>query len=107
MDTDDVPTFECPVCTDSWPVEGSFTGSCDHRTCMECMGTYVHGKLDDGAIGGSELVCVACPQPLEAAQVYHILDASGRGELKAKYDELTLARTFPQAEPSARVPGAS
>uniref|UniRef100_A0A0E0B3D3 RBR-type E3 ubiquitin transferase n=1 Tax=Oryza glumipatula TaxID=40148 RepID=A0A0E0B3D3_9ORYZ len=54
----DLPTFECGICFDTLPMLDLFRGlPCDHKYCLECMTTYIDGKVREGAVP------VACPDP--------------------------------------------
>ncbi|EEE69771.1 hypothetical protein OsJ_29484 [Oryza sativa Japonica Group] len=54
----DLPTFDCGICFDTLPMLDLFRGlPCDHKYCLECMTTYIDGKVREGAVP------VACPDP--------------------------------------------
>uniref|UniRef100_A0A0E0ESI7 RBR-type E3 ubiquitin transferase n=1 Tax=Oryza meridionalis TaxID=40149 RepID=A0A0E0ESI7_9ORYZ len=58
----DLPTFDCGICFDTLPLLDLFRGlPCDHKYCLECMTTYIDGKVREGAVP------VACPDPECAA----------------------------------------
>uniref|UniRef100_A0A0D3H783 RBR-type E3 ubiquitin transferase n=1 Tax=Oryza barthii TaxID=65489 RepID=A0A0D3H783_9ORYZ len=66
----DLPTFDCGICFDTLPILDLFRGlPCDHKYCLECMTTYIDGKVREGAVP------VACPDPECAA------DGEGAGVL--------------------------
>ncbi|KAF0911326.1 hypothetical protein E2562_008215 [Oryza meyeriana var. granulata] len=55
---DDLPTFDCGICFDTFSLLDLFRGlQCDHKYCLECMTTYVEGKVREGAVP------VPCPEP--------------------------------------------
>uniref|UniRef100_A0A0E0M1L3 RBR-type E3 ubiquitin transferase n=1 Tax=Oryza punctata TaxID=4537 RepID=A0A0E0M1L3_ORYPU len=55
---DDLPTFDCGICFDTLPLLDLFRGLlCDHKYCLECMTTYIDGKVREGDVP------VACPDP--------------------------------------------
>uniref|UniRef100_A0A0D9XE21 RBR-type E3 ubiquitin transferase n=1 Tax=Leersia perrieri TaxID=77586 RepID=A0A0D9XE21_9ORYZ len=51
LDDDDLPTFDCGICFDTLPLLDLFRVlRCDHKFCLECMTTYIDGKVREGAV---------------------------------------------------------
>lgn len=77
--------FDCPVCRDSQPGDGSFTGTCGHRICGSCIFEYVAGKLDGDQTSEEQLKCVICSQPLTPEEVVGVLQPYDAQDLIDKF----------------------
>ncbi|KAL6846513.1 hypothetical protein ACP4OV_023961 [Aristida adscensionis] len=54
---DEVPKFDCGICMETLPVLDLFHGmQCEHRFCVECMGSYIDARVGDGAVP------IPCPE---------------------------------------------
>ncbi|CAL5088197.1 unnamed protein product [Urochloa decumbens] len=48
---DEVPQFICGICMETLPILDLFHGmQCDHRFCVECMATYIEGRVHAGEV---------------------------------------------------------
>ncbi|KAJ1289802.1 hypothetical protein BS78_02G192700 [Paspalum vaginatum] len=55
---DEVPKFDCGICLETLPILDLFHGmQCGHRYCVECMATYIEGKINAGEVP------IPCPDP--------------------------------------------
>ncbi|KAL6655525.1 hypothetical protein ACP70R_006351 [Stipagrostis hirtigluma subsp. patula] len=55
---DEVPQFDCGICMETLPVFDLFHGmQCEHRFCVECMGSYIEGRVAGGEVP------IPCPDP--------------------------------------------
>lgn len=86
-------SFDCPVCMERMPVDGSFTGTCDHRVCGDCQYEHVVSKVEAGETSEAQLRCVLCPRALEPEQVLHTLATYGRSDLAQTFLDQRLAST--------------
>ena len=85
--------FDCPVCLERQPVDGSFTGGCDHRVCGVCIYEHVASKVEAEEVSERQLRCVLCPEPLAPAQVQSVLETYGRDDLVQAFLEQRLRST--------------
>jgi hypothetical protein len=78
--------FDCPVCVERRPVEGSFTASCPemHRVCEECIVGYLESKINEPVVP-KEIRCVLCPHPLQDVEIVGTLKGNGLGELEQRF----------------------
>ncbi|KAL5201825.1 hypothetical protein ABZP36_036179 [Zizania latifolia] len=54
----DLPVFECGICFETLPILDLFHGlQCGHRFCLECMTTYIEGKVRERDVP------IHCPEP--------------------------------------------
>ncbi|KAF8695369.1 hypothetical protein HU200_037600 [Digitaria exilis] len=55
---DELPKFSCGICMETLPILDIFHGmQCDHRFCVECMATYIEGRINAGEVP------IPCPDP--------------------------------------------
>ncbi|XP_025801584.1 probable E3 ubiquitin-protein ligase RNF217 [Panicum hallii] len=55
---DEVPKFNCGICMETLPILDLFHGmQCEHRFCVECMATYIEGRIHAGEVP------IPCPDP--------------------------------------------
>ncbi|XP_004959481.1 probable E3 ubiquitin-protein ligase RNF144A-A [Setaria italica] len=55
---DEVPKFKCGICMETLPILDLFHGmQCEHRFCVECMATYIEGRIHDCEVP------IPCPDP--------------------------------------------
>ena len=55
---DEVSKFDCGICMETIPILDLFHGmQCQHRFCVECMGTYIEGRINGGEVP------IPCPDP--------------------------------------------
>ncbi|CAN6217769.1 unnamed protein product [Urochloa humidicola] len=48
---DEVAQFNCGICMETLPILDLFHGmQCDHRFCVECMATYIEGRVHAGEV---------------------------------------------------------
>ncbi|CAN6210803.1 unnamed protein product [Urochloa humidicola] len=48
---DEVPQFMCGICMETLPILDLFHGmQCEHRFCVECMATYIEGRVHAGEV---------------------------------------------------------
>jgi hypothetical protein len=90
-DTEASRHFDCKVCCDTQPIDGSFTGDCGHRTCRSCMRSYILSKLADEQVVEEQLCCVhGCGCKLTVPEVVGTLKAFG---LRDAADQFVALRT--------------
>ncbi|GJN33906.1 hypothetical protein PR202_gb22536 [Eleusine coracana subsp. coracana] len=54
----DLESFNCGICMETLPVLDLFHGmQCNHKFCVECMATYIEGRVDAGEVP------IPCPDP--------------------------------------------
>ncbi|GJM98725.1 hypothetical protein PR202_ga15757 [Eleusine coracana subsp. coracana] len=54
----DVESFNCGICMETLPILDLFHGmQCDHKFCVECMATYIEGRVHAGEVP------IPCPDP--------------------------------------------
>ncbi|KAL5206130.1 hypothetical protein ABZP36_034339 [Zizania latifolia] len=54
----DLPVFDCGICLETLPLLDLFRGlQCGHKFCLECVATYVEGKVREGDVP------IHCPDP--------------------------------------------
>jgi hypothetical protein len=85
----------CPICfCETEPAEACvLAASCGCAFCVDCLSTYVRGKVEAGEVTAEQLVCPAveprrCGVPLTPQDVQRCLPA-GQAE---RYDRLALQR---------------
>ncbi|XP_039797710.1 uncharacterized protein LOC120662681 [Panicum virgatum] len=55
---DDVAKFDCGICLETLLIFDIFHGmSCPHKFCVQCMGTYIEGRVHTGKVP------IPCPDP--------------------------------------------
>jgi len=55
---DELPKFDCGICMETLPILDLFHGmQCQHRFCVECMATYIEGRINAGEVP------IPCPDP--------------------------------------------
>lgn len=82
--------FTCNLCLEERPVQGSFTGDCDHRICTECFVEHVEAMVQEGNADERSLCCVQpdCRRPYSAIAIEQSLRASGHAELATTFMDL-------------------
>jgi ariadne-1 len=63
------------------PVQGSFTGECDHRLCSECFTSTIRTHVTEGNVAEAAICCVDCRRPFTAVAVEQTLRANGESDL--------------------------
>lgn len=81
-------TFDCCICLDKKPVEGSFTAQCDHRVCSACLVDFVEEAQGAGSVSEQHLRCPDCAQPFAAEAIYDTLVRNGQRELAVRFADL-------------------
>ena len=84
-------SFDCPICAESKPKDGSFTGTCDHRTCGDCIYNHIVTKVEAKETSEAQLRCMFCPEPLKPEQVIGVLKTYERADLVTTFLEERLA----------------
>lgn len=61
-----IPMFNCKICLEDRPKNGSFELECEHRFCEDCIRGYVTGKIGDRKVEDTNLFCPdeSCVVPL-------------------------------------------
>lgn len=82
--------FTCNLCLEERPVQGSFTGDCDHRICTECFVEMVETMVQEGNADEKSLCCVQpdCRRPYSVIAIEQSLRASGHVELASTFLDL-------------------
>ena len=82
--------FTCDLCLEERPVQGSFTGECDHRICTECFIEHVEAMVREGNADEGSLCCVqpACRMPYSAIAIEQSLRESDHAELATQFVDL-------------------
>ena len=65
-----VVTFECTVCYEDEPVDGSWSLDCQHRFCTTCMYEALRVKIESNKVTSDELTC---PNEGCGLEVHHAL----------------------------------
>jgi len=85
--------FDCPVCMEQMPVDGSFAGACEHRVCGDCIYQHISSKIEAKETTEAQMRCVLCPAPLETAQILGVLGTYMRDDLVADFHKQRLDAT--------------
>jgi hypothetical protein len=84
----EVPTFNCLICAESKPVEGSLTLNCEHRFCIDCIRDFLTDLIDRGKVSETELVCPShrCGTAIDEPMLKYCL----REETMERLDKLRI-----------------
>jgi hypothetical protein len=88
-------SITCPICMcDAEPAEACALSACRHEFCVECLETYVRGKVQQGEVLADQLVCpvvepARCKVTLVPQDVRRCLDSDAAAE---RYERLSLQR---------------
>ncbi len=99
----------CPICfCETEPGEACVLASCAHAFCIECLKTFVSGKVETGEVLPSQLVCPCvepqrCGVPLLPQDVQRCLSDAAAAE---RYERLTLQRCIEVGDGFGACPGA-
>ena len=101
--------FECPICMcDCEPVD-AFTLSCTHSFCGGCIGQFVSGKVTEGQVALTQLICpdTGCKASLLANDIQAILTShtDDGASLWSKFDEFRLRGVVEKEKAGRHCPG--
>jgi hypothetical protein len=97
----------CPICfCEEEPASACKLASCGHAFCVECLSTYVKGKVEQGEVMSEQLVCPCvepsrCGVPLVPQDVRRCLGSAAAAD---RYERLTLQRFIETEEDTGSCP---
>ena len=82
--------FTCTICLDDKPVQGSFTGDCNHRVCSDCFLAHVENAVNTTDVAEASLCCSdpSCRLPFTAVAIEQTLRANGHAPLANRFIDL-------------------
>ena len=83
--------FECGICAERKPYDGSYSDRCENRTCGDCVFQRITSKLEEGQYDESQLTCAFCTEPLPHPLVVQSLRMYGRDDLRLEFEKERLA----------------
>jgi len=84
----------CPICLcETAPGEAAVLIGCSHAFCLDCISTYVRGKVEAGEVLPESLACPCvdprCARPLAPQDVHRCLDAEQGEELLSNHSTIS------------------
>jgi len=78
-------TFECTICLEPKPVEGSFTAECTHRICGDCFLAQADAHISQDDVQEATLCCPECRAAYSAVAIEQTLRQNGEAVLAQRF----------------------